>query len=355
LVEVGPDGPLGDVQGVAPSTDPHSISLSTDGKKLAYSKFQLKQNIWSIPIPSSEVLSISDAQPVTADNQVIETHDLSADGKFVVFDGTRLGNADIWRMPVEGGTAQLVVDLPQDAFGPVWSPDGTEIAFYSAAAEGAKKTKEAAIYVVSANGGDPLVIADTSRALDGLPRWSPDGLNIAFMSQSPAPRIWLVSRERVGDAWDDPVRLTDFFCLLYDWAPDGESLVCKSRSDLRMFGQGSPDALDVIVIISKTGEIVSRLDPDVPVARTLTEVRSLYPHFSADGSEIYFFRRPADEWGIWSMPVAGGELTKLVAFDDPTFTVLTHAWDNPLTVGPDRFYLTIAQYESDIWVMDLDW
>jgi hypothetical protein len=24
-------------------------------------------------------------------------------------------------------------------------------------------------------------------------------------------------------------------------------------------------------------------------------------------------------------------------------------------VGPRSLYLTIAQYESDIWVMDLDW
>jgi len=26
-----------------------------------------------------------------------------------------------------------------------------------------------------------------------------------------------------------------------------------------------------------------------------------------------------------------------------------------LTAGPENLYLTIAEYESDIWVMDLEW
>ncbi len=148
------------------SSDPHSISLSRDGKKLAYSKFQLIQNIWSIPIPRSEVLSITDAQPVTTGNQVIETHDLSPDGRFITYDGSRLGNSDIYRMPLEGGTAQLIADLPLDAFSPDWSPDGTEIAF-----EGVTPGTKSAIFVVSANGGDPRLIVDFP-GFDANPAWS---------------------------------------------------------------------------------------------------------------------------------------------------------------------------------------
>ena len=79
------------------------------------------------------------------------------------------------------------------------------------------------------------------------------------------------------------------------------------------------------------------------------------PLFSSDGSAIYFFGRPTDEWGIWSMPVAGGEPTRLVAFDDPSLTVLASQAVRSLSVGPDRFYITISEYESDIYVMDLEY
>jgi Tol biopolymer transport system component len=264
---------------------------------------------------------------VTTGNQVIETHDVSPDGRFITYSGSRLGNADIYRMPLEGGTAQLIADLPGDAFEPVWSPDGTEIAF-----EGATPGTWSAIFVVSSNGGgDPRLIADFPGA-DAQPSWSPDGLQIAFNSNGPQGSdplaIWTVSRERVGDDWGDPVRLTDFTCRFPDWAPDGESLVCDAGSEL--------------VIVSKTGEMVTRFDPQMGSSR---------PRFSPDGSEVYFLVLSGPAPGVWSFPVTGGEATQLVAFDDPSLSVLDFA----LTVGPDRFYLTISEYESDIYVMDLEW
>ena len=40
----------------------------------------------------------------------------------------------------------------------------------------------------------------------------------------------------------------------------------------------------------------------------------------------------------------------MVEFDDPLRTPL---WG--LSVGEERLYLTVAEYESDIWVMDLEW
>ena len=54
--------------------------------------------------------------------------------------------------------------------------------------------------------------------------------------------------------------------------------------------------------------------------------------------------------GVWSFPVTGGEATQLVAFDDPSLSIFEE-----LTIGADHFYLTISEYESDIWVMDLEY
>jgi hypothetical protein len=39
----------------------------------------------------------------------------------------------------------------------------------------------------------------------------------------------------------------------------------------------------------------------------------------------------------------------LAAFDDPWLEQ-----DYGFTVGTDRFYLTLSEYEGDIWVMDVE-
>ena len=55
--------------------------------------------------------------------------------------------------------------------------------------------------------------------------------------------------------------------------------------------------------------------------------------------------------GVWWIPATGGDVTKVIAFDDPSLEVFINA----LSVGSDNLYLMIAEYESDIWVMDLEY
>jgi len=336
VVEVGPEGPRGPPRSVPGSSDPHSISISADGRRLAYSKFTVAQNIWSIPIPRSGSISISDAVPVTTGNQVIEEHGLSPDGSSIVFDGTRRGNADLYRMSLEGGDPQLIVDLPDDAFGPDWSPDGTEIAFY-----GNARGATSHVWVVSADGGDPMQLTNFPGTFSRDPEWSPDGLQIAFMSQGPeamgAYDIWTLSRDSVGGTWSAPVQLTDFGCWFPDWAPDGASLVCDAETGFAR--------------VSRDGEVLSRYDPSTAGLQNSSSLQ-----FSPDGSRIYFLDIHEDgSRGVWWIPANGGDATKVVAFDGPSLSVPITVALNILTVGPENLYLTIAQYESDIWVMDLEW
>jgi Tol biopolymer transport system component len=327
VVEVGPEGPVGSPRSVLPSSDPHSISISADGRRLAYSRLIEEQNIWSIPIPRSGSASIGEAVPVTAGYQVVEAHDLSPDGSWIAFDSRRRLQHDIYRMPVAGGSPQLVASVSTDAYEPRWSPDGTEIAFYSA---------EGQVFVVPAEGGTPEVVIDFP-GFEGSSRWSPDGLSIAFESEGPEPeppnKMWIVSRDSIGAPWGDPVQLTDFGCGPPDWAPDGESLVCAGREA-------------GLVRVSRYGEVLRRYDRP-PGLRGFGQRR-----FSPDGSRLYFSATHEDgRDGLWWIPADGGDPSLVVAFDDPALVVETPF----LTVGPDDFFLTINQNESDIRVVDLEW
>jgi Tol biopolymer transport system component/tRNA A-37 threonylcarbamoyl transferase component Bud32 len=331
VVEVGPDGPRGPARSVLASSDPHSISISADGRRLAYAKFLVTQNIWSISIPQSGVVSIHNAVPVTTGNQVIESHGLSPDGEWIAFDSDLQGEFDIYKQRLRGGSPELVADISGNAFDPDWSPDGSEIAFYTTVPlRGTGGMSD--VLVVSADGGTPEQLTDFP-GFDNNPAWSPDGLTIAYHSEGPTgswphSKIWTVSRDSIGGPWGDPVQLTDFYCRVPHWAPHGDAVVCEAYDD-------------EIVVVSRGGDVLWRYP------RSNAGLRSVqYPAFSWDGSRIYF----TGTRGVWWIPADGGDATKVVAFDDPALTVPVG-----VTVGPEDFYLTIAEYESDIWVMDLEW
>jgi len=338
LVEVGPEGARSPPRSVLPSSDPHSISVSADGRRLAYAKFTVRQNVWSIPWPRSGPISIRDdlgtAVPVTTGNQVIESFNLSPDGEWIAFDSYVRGEFDIYKQRLAGGDPQLVVDMMGNAYGPKWSPDGTELAFHGPLSMEGGGGGE--VFVVSADGGTPVQLTEFP-GQDSHADWSPDGLSIAFNSkQGTLWSSWVVSRISADMPWADPVRLTDFECAAADWAPDGRSLVCRPA---RSAGYGIG-----LVRVSRDGEVLAHLTRPAGMAG------QYFPRYSQDGSQIYFRGTHEDGTeGIWSMPADGGDATLVVAFDDPSVTVFGD------DMGLDNFYFAYSEYESDIWVMDLDW
>jgi serine/threonine-protein kinase len=323
VVEVGRDGPRGPPRSVLPASDPHSISISAGARRLAFAKYPGKQNIWSVPIPRSGMVSIRDALPVTTGNQVIENHTLSPDGEWIAFNSTLRGRFDVYKQRLEAGAPQLVTEAAGTyAFFPKWSPEGSEIAF---AGRG--------LSIVSADGGTP------ERAVSGFantPEWSPDGRSIAYTSppSSGGPGVlWFVSRDSVGGSWHDPMQVTDTPCRSAQWAPDGASVVCHNERGMWYR-------------VSRDGSVVLRYDA---AALGLEGFHSM--RFSHDGSRLYFFSYRADVGeSAWWMPADGGDPTPIVTLDDS----LRMAYPT-LTVGPEHLYLTLYELESDIWVMDLEW
>jgi hypothetical protein len=54
--------------------------------------------------------------------------------------------------------------------------------------------------------------------------------------------------------------------------------------------------------------------------------------------------------GVWALAWQGGSARLIVASDDPALTS-----NGSLSVGPDRLYLAVSEYDSDIWVARLRW
>ena len=126
-------------------------------------------NLWAIPITGEPAVQLT-------------THDgyendpvWSPDGTRIAFRADYAGQVDIWVMPAAGGPATQVTDDPAADEMPSWSPGGDYIAFQS------ERSGASDIWVVPAEGGTPIQIT-SSLYWDFGPSWSPDGTQIAFFS-----------------------------------------------------------------------------------------------------------------------------------------------------------------------------
>jgi tricorn protease len=88
---------------------------------------------------------------------------------------------EIWTVPREGGIARRLVGGQRQNAKPIFSPDGTQIAFTGT------YDSNTDVYVVSANGGEPHRLT-YQPGTDIAVRWSPDGSKILFASDAHTAR-----------------------------------------------------------------------------------------------------------------------------------------------------------------------
>jgi hypothetical protein len=139
-------------------------------------------------------------------------------------DGTRLAyiyNGVVWTSRVDGTDARPVTHDPGTARGwPSWSPDGREIA-YTLMVE---QTRMAVYAVNLASGEERLLLDDASQS-----SWSPDGQRLAVRKMAGSfSQIHVIARDGSGlrrvthsDAWES----------VPQWSPDGRRLLFDRDSD----------------------------------------------------------------------------------------------------------------------------
>jgi len=225
---------------------------------------------------------------LTRDHLVASAPVWSPDGTQIAFSSNRDGlGANIWVIPSGGGTP--VKRTRTNGTLPDWSADGSKIAFTS------YRGVTTDIWVMNADGTGETQVTNTSDAWESEPVWSPDRTKIAFHSaRGGSTEVWVMNADG-----SSPVQLTGLTDAgnSYNpgWSPDGNRIAFASfRND----GQD-------LYVMNADGTGLTRITDGGPAeSRPRWSTRGIVFHANASGTPAIFFINP-DGTGLTQLTRGG--------------------------------------------------
>ena len=188
------------------------------------------------------------------------------------------------------------------------SPDGEHVSYTLQRVDRETESKYSNLWVVPTSGGEPRQFTQGDQS-DAMPRWSPDGSQIAFLSKrtvkEKTPQIYLISfnggEARKLTSIDGEIREMQ-------WSPDGRKLLCAIRKTDAAELEKTEQQKKLGVVARHYDRLFYKLDGEgyLPHERThlwLIDARTskakqltdhaiwdeFNPTFSPDGTSIAFF------------------------------------------------------------------
>ncbi len=190
--------------------------------------------------------------------------ELSPDGRRVAIQRTTQANGDVWLMDlVRGGMTRFTFDPALDN-APVWSPDGTRIAFYSA------RNGPINLYVKPANGTSAEQLLLDTPIIKVPQDWSRDGRFLVYYEVNPKTGrdLWVLPVTG-SDRKPIPIITTPFDELNGQFSPDGRWIAYETNESRRF-------------------EIVVQPFPSATAKWQVSTGGGVQPRWRADGKELYF-------------------------------------------------------------------
>lgn len=223
---------------------------------------------------------------------------LSPDGRTLVFSW----RGDIWSAPSTGGVARALTQHPGADTLPRFSPDGARIAFLSDRQPGPQ------VFLMSAGGDTPRQLTAHSEGYTAL-TWHPDGASLLVSAARDhfwraAGRFFKMQIEPPGGEQ----LLFDDYGQDGDLSPDGQRLLfTREGEEWWRKGYRGSRASQVWLYDLRQGTF-KQLVAEAASART--------PRWRADGQGFYFTSARGGSFNLWEQELSSGTLKQLTHFED---------------------------------------
>lgn len=280
----------------------------------------------------------------------------------------KLNNPEICAMDADGGNRVRLTNNPAWEGGPLWSPDGARIAFFSR-----RDCKDGvyAIHVMNADGSNVMQLTECQTFGEGA-SWSPDGRKLLYTSKRDGNiEIYAinadpshqtnVTRHPAEDL--DPV-----------WAPDGKKMAFISNrdgkdclfvmdadganprkliSDLSSRVSWSPDGRRIVFVATRAGIVdvyIANADGSGIVQLTHSTAVENGPVWSPDGTKILFCHSGEGTAQLYVMNADGSGVGRISNSPE-------HEWQHDWSPDGKQIVFTRSRdryVQRDIWMMNAD-
>ena len=252
-----------------------------------------------------------------------ESVDFSRDGEWVAFVGYPDGT--LWRCRVDGRERLRLTPPSLRVYLPRWSPDGTQLAFRAETASLPVK-----IYTVSADGSNLKQLFTDGRN-EADPSWSSDGKKLAF-GRTALPY----------ESQPKAIHLYDFQSGQTSTLPGSEGLFSP---------RWSPDGR-YIAAMSLDSQRLMLFDWEREDWQELARLNASYPTWSTDSKTLYLGAKVNNRQGQYRLGVADKKLERMVSLPETLHEVVSFAlWSG---MAPDGS-LIVSRDLSRQEIFGLEW
>lgn len=160
-----------------------------------------------------------------------EGFDVSPDGRTIAFMWNISGQWELYNVPTTGGTAKQVTTGPGSKMLPRYSPDGTQLAFL----QDENGDENFDVYVFDlVTGQSTNLMPDTSEGLNEWVRWSPDGSWLYYTSNR--DKVFATFAVSSRDGTIRRMSHHPYSDVLVEPSPDGKWLAVQAMVDAQNMG-----------------------------------------------------------------------------------------------------------------------